>query len=151
MNSLKNAQHIRDTISQNTPRLSRPIVSRLLQTALIPFLAFVITLLASGYARLYVDRTFRDDSLSLLTAFSTTLLTVIFTWRAWQWSERRFGGWANVSAMFGVVRGVARLEKAIDSAAQLDENINDELDSAAQSAWNTYTTLAQRVGVNVDR
>ncbi len=141
MNSLENAQQIYDTISQNTPRLSRPLLFKLAQSALVPFLVFTISMVISAYARQYVDFTFQDDNLSLLTAFSTSLLTLVLTWRAWQWSERRFNGWANMRRMFSVVSSVARLEKALQGDDQV------ELDAAAQSAWSAYTLLAQALNV----
>lgn len=142
MNSQENAQHIHDTIASNTQRLSGPILRRLLQSAVLPLVVFIITMLLSSYARQYVDMSFASSNLNLLTAISTSLLILVLTWKAWQWSERRFSGWASVQRMFGVVSSVARLEKALSN-----ETSHVELDAAAQSAWDAYTSLAQFLNV----
>jgi TM2 domain-containing membrane protein YozV len=109
----------------------------------VPFLVFVVALLVSGYTRLYADQTFQNDGLSVLTAFTTTILTLTLTWYAWKWSEKRFGGWANMRLMFSLLRSMARLEENLAAAQK-----TPELDAAAQKAWDAYVSLATAVGLN---
>jgi hypothetical protein len=148
--TLQHARSVRDAIAQNTPRMSAPIIRTLLRTAVVPFVVFVVTTLASGYARLYVDNTFQDNNLSLLTAFSTSLLILVLTWRAWQWSERRSEGWANVRGMFALLRKVVRLEDALRAAEKGNTSpLDPELNQAADEAWEACVALAHRLNVEV--
>ncbi len=147
MTPYENAQYIHDAIAGGTSRLSRPLLVTLLKSHLLPFLVFIAALLASGYARLYIDATFMNNSLNLLTGISTTLLAMVLTWWAWKWSEARFGGWANVRRMFGVVSSMARLETVLKLAQQEPPGDAALLETSAVEAWNAYETLARALNV----
>ncbi len=146
-NSIAYAQRVKDAISADTSRTTLPVLSALFKTLVLPLIVFVITMLISGYMRVYFDMQFQQSTLNTLTAISTSLLILVFTWFAFRWSQARFGGLSAFGEMIRVVGGVRALELAVASASDGDAEAIAILHQSADDAWQTYKDFVAHLGL----
>lgn len=145
--SIAYAQRVREAISADTSRTTLPVLSALFKTLVLPLIVFVITMLVSGYMRVYFDMEFQDSTLNTLTAISTSLLILVFTWFAFRWSQARFGGLSAFSEMIRVVGSVRALELAVANAGDQDAESLTMLRQSADDAWQTYKDFVAHLGL----
>lgn len=146
--AVTHAQHTRERIAQDTPRTTGPLLARLSKTLLPALLVFVVTMLASGYLRVYLDAEFQDSGLNTLTAISTSLLILVLTWAALRWTESRFQGIGGMRRMGRMVTQMRLLERGIENADTADEAMLDELDQLAGQTWQDYQVFVAGLGLN---
>jgi hypothetical protein len=150
---LQTERDLIDAIRRNSRRLTLPILLIILKTFAVPFGAFIVGWLASGYIRGWAAENFQSDALNSTTYLSTTLATFALTWIAWRWAERRFGGLRMIRGLGRVSRAVLRVETAIETARRKEspapEDVS-EIDRLAHAAWDTYTEAMRESGLQVD-
>lgn len=141
------AAQVKAAIAQDTPRTTMPVLSALFKTLLLPLFVFIVTMLASGYLRVYFDAEFQSPSLNTMTAISTSLLILVFTWLAFRWSQARFGGLSAFNGMLRVVGSVRALELATTHAAETDDEAIITVQQTADEAWRTYKDFVRHLGL----
>lgn len=133
------AQAVHSTITADIRQTTGKLARRFLISALIPLAVFIITLIVSGYVRVWIAATYQADSLNLTTAISTSLVIIVFTWFALSLTERRWHGWAALRRMLAVLGALSRLETALDEPGE-------SLAVQADTTWQAYRRYADTIG-----
>ncbi|HLV37785.1 MAG TPA: hypothetical protein VKY59_21885 [Spirillospora sp.] len=133
------AQAVHGTITADIRQTTGKMARRFLISALIPLAVFIITLVISGYVRVWVAATYQAGSLNLTTAISTTLVIIVFSWFALNQAERRWHGWAALRRLLAVLGALSRLETALDQAGE-------SLAVQADTTWQAYRRYADTIG-----
>ncbi|MBZ0293409.1 MAG: hypothetical protein K8L99_12655 [Anaerolineae bacterium] len=136
------ARRILDAISQDSSRTTGPLLRRLTLTLLPPLVLFLITMIAGGYLRVYLELEFQDSSLNTLTAISTSLLTLVVAWWAIRWTENRFHGLKSLRQLIQVLGSARVLEREMTSQSP---GMDTEADAA--QAWQDYCVFVENLGL----
>jgi len=132
-------------IRDNNRRYAPAILRRGFQTLVAPSLVLIVFAVMSSFIIGWVDVVKGSRPLTIIASAGTFVVTIMLARIAFQWSERRYGGWTLLRAVGQINSEVRRLER--DIAGGSDE-VN-RITASAHEVWNAYIEALQNAGFTI--